>query len=67
MSKHIDEILGPVDTSFPQEPYGLWKPPPRYAQIMFDLAKGEHIKVFPAHVTEQELMQIAVDAGLKKK
>ena len=34
---------------------------------MFDLAKGAHIKDFTVFVTEQELLQLGADAGLKKK
>ena len=65
MTKELDEMLGPVDTPFPETTY--YKPTPRYAEIMFDLAKGEHIKDFPVSVTDEELLQLGADAGLKKK
>lgn len=44
-----------------------WKPTPRYAEPMFDLARGTFITAHKVDVTEQELFQLAVDAGLKKK
>jgi hypothetical protein len=65
MNEELDALLGPVDTSVPETPD--WKPTPRYAEIMFDLAKGVPIKEHAVFVTDAELMQLAVDAGLKKK
>lgn len=65
MTKELDEILGPVDPTFPETTNRT--PTPRYAETLFDLAKGEHIKDFTVSVTEQELLKIGADAGLKKK